>query len=309
MCLHFSGLSPVLAVWQTLRVYTMTQLRRSYINIYDAQTSSSCLIGTSPTALRPSRDQYHVTSILTPDMQAPAKQVVLANTKNKLQLDAMLTESSLDPGYFTEAKQMHTLTIAGVRDVSVEITGGRRIDRHDLRSTHEEADILIAQYAISLLLLGKSVRLCATTYVCVLLVHYYSSMCKGSNIAPMITSSPVKERAVIYIRVHVDSAHSDITDDLLAIHALSGADTVAPFHGIGKATVVKVAEKRGFLLFRIDDVHALNMLRPSPYRSCCCIWQGSRVIKLHDRMQCQNVALKNREEWCIISETLSHSTN
>ena len=68
---------------------------------------------------------------LTPDMQAPAKQVLLTNTKNEIQLNAMLIEGILDPGYFTEATQTHTLTIAGVRDVPVEITGGLRIDRHD----------------------------------------------------------------------------------------------------------------------------------------------------------------------------------
>ena len=78
----------------------------------------------------------------------------------------MLTEGILDPGYFNEATQTHPLTIAGVRDVPVEITGGLRIDRHDLRSTHEEADILIAQHAISLSLTGKSgassVKLCSS---------------------------------------------------------------------------------------------------------------------------------------------------
>ena len=68
----------------------------------------------------------------------------------------MLTEGILDPGYYTEATQTHTLTIAGIRDVPVEITGGLRIDRHDLRSTHEEGDIPIAQHAISLPLTGKS---------------------------------------------------------------------------------------------------------------------------------------------------------
>ena len=68
---------------------------------------------------------------LTPDMQAPAKQVVLTNTKNKIQLNAMLTDGNLDPGYFTEATQTHTNTIAGVHDVPVEITGGLRIDRYD----------------------------------------------------------------------------------------------------------------------------------------------------------------------------------
>lgn len=36
--------------------------------------------------------------------------------------------------------------------------------------------------------------------------------------------------------------HSDIADDLLAIHGLSVADTVASLHGIGKATVIKVSK-------------------------------------------------------------------
>ena len=72
----------------------------------------------------------------------------------------MLTESILDPGYFTESTQTHTLTIVGVRDVPAEITDGLWIGRHDLRSTHDEVDILIAQHAsISLSFLGKSVRI------------------------------------------------------------------------------------------------------------------------------------------------------
>ena len=132
----------------------------------------------------------------------------------------------------------------------VEITGGLRIDGHDLRSTHEEADILIAQLAsISLSLLGKSARIvCDDSDVVVLLVHYYNIRFNCSNTAPIIISSALKERAVIYIRATVES-HSDIADDLLAIHGLSGADAVASFHGIGKAIVVKVAKKGCFPLF------------------------------------------------------------
>ena len=68
-------------------------------------------------------------------------------------------------------------------------------------------------------------------------------------------SSPVKERAVIYFRATVES-HSDVAYDLLSIHGLSGADAVASLHGIGKATVVKVAKKGCFPLFCIGDVHA-----------------------------------------------------
>ena len=70
-----------------------------YTNLYEAQMSSSCLIGTSPTASIPSRGRRSGSSHvykLTPDMQAPAKQVVLTNTKNKIQRNTMLTEGILD---------------------------------------------------------------------------------------------------------------------------------------------------------------------------------------------------------------------
>ena len=60
---------------------------------------------------------------------------------------------------------------------------------------------------------------------------------------------------MIDIRATVES-HSDIADDLLASHGLSGADEVASFHGIGKATVVNVVKKGCFPLFCIGDVHA-----------------------------------------------------
>jgi hypothetical protein len=94
----------------------------------------------------------------------------------------------------------------------LEIVGGVRIDRHDLCSAHEEADILIIQLAISSSLSGKSVRVvCDDTDVFVLLVHFYNSNCKGSNAASMIMSSLVKERAVIDIRATAQ-AHSDIAD-------------------------------------------------------------------------------------------------
>ena len=87
--------------------------------------------------------------------------VVLTNTKNNIQLNAMLSEGILD--HFTEEHRRTPLTL----QVSAMWTGGLRIDRHDLSSTHEEADILIAQHAISLLLLDKSVRVdCADAGVC-----------------------------------------------------------------------------------------------------------------------------------------------
>ena len=109
----------------------------------------------------------------------------------------------------------------------VQITSGMTIDRHDLRSTHAETVILIAQHAIALSLIGKPVRVaCDDTYVYILVVHYYNSRCTCSNSAQLITSSPLKERALIDMRATVES-HSDIADDLIAFIGLSGAEPVS----------------------------------------------------------------------------------
>ena len=51
----------------------------------------------------------------------------------------------------------------------------------------------------------------------------------------------MKERAVVDIPATAE-AHHDITADLLAIHGLSSADTIASLHGIGKGTVLKVSK-------------------------------------------------------------------
>ena len=51
-------------------------------------------------------------------------------------------------------------------------------------------------------------------------------------------------------------AHSDIADDLLVIHRLSGANTIASLHGIGKATVIKISKAGRFSLSKVRDVTA-----------------------------------------------------
>ena len=97
-------------------------------------------------------------------MPAPAKEQVLTNTKNKIQLNDMLAEGLLDSHFYNNATQKYSLVIAGVGDVPVKIDRGARIDRHDHCSSHEEADILITQHAIALELWGKSVNVCVMTF-------------------------------------------------------------------------------------------------------------------------------------------------
>ena len=129
MCLYFSVLSHARLVncVDDFKAFVHQALRRAnVILVFDRYFPNS--INTFTRTQRSGSSRVYK---LTPDMQAPAKQVVLTNTKNEIQLNAMLIEGILDPGYFTEATQTHTLTIAGVRDVLVEINGGLRIDRHD----------------------------------------------------------------------------------------------------------------------------------------------------------------------------------
>src|SRR6267154_1712264 len=89
--------------------------------------------------------------------------------------------------------------------------------------------------------------------------EFYTKATQNHNptmAAPMIMSSPVKERAVVDIRATVE-AHSGIASDLLAIHGISGADTVATLHGLDKATVIKIANKRAFPLSEFPTVRSL----------------------------------------------------
>ena len=169
----------------------------------------------------------------------------------------MLAEGLLDSHFHNNATQKHSMVIAGVCDVPVEIDRGVRIDQHDLCSSHEEADIHITQHAIALRLLGKSVNVVFDNKdVFVLLVHFYNSQFKASNPPPpMFMSSPVKERAVFDIPATAE-AHRDIAGDLLAIHGLSGADNTASLHDIGKGTVLEISKKGGLPLFNIGDVAA-----------------------------------------------------
>jgi len=74
----------------------------------------------------------------------------------------------------------------------------------------------------------------------------------------MVMASPLKDRAVVDIRATAE-AHSDIADDLLAIHGLSGADTVASLHGIGKATVIRISKTGRFSLCKVGDVKGLRL--------------------------------------------------
>ena len=93
-------------------------------------------------------------------------------------------------------------------------------------------------------------------------------------------SSPVKERAMVDIRATAEK-HCDIADDLPAIHGLSGADTVASLHGIGKATAIKIAKNRGCQLSDIGNVQAemKNVEAQATTFICAAYSKGAKSCK------------------------------
>ena len=87
---------------------------------------------------------------------------------------------------------------------------------------------------------GKNVRVVSEdTDVFVMLVYFYHSM---SITTSLIISPPAKDRAAIDIKA-TSEKHSSLAPDLLAIHAISGADTVASYYGIGKGKALKASKK------------------------------------------------------------------
>ena len=88
----------------------------------------------------------------------------------------------------------------------------------------------------------------------------------------------------------------------------------ASSHGIGKATVVKVAKKRCFPLICIGDVHAEIKSVEAHATKFMCAAYGKVVESCNSMTECmikmwRSKTGKSGGRRCIISETLFHSTN
>ena len=105
------------------------------------------------------------------------------------------------------------------------------------------------------------------TGVFVLLLHYCWKLDLTTTLTMEATSG---DRKLIDI-CKTTEQHRDIVPNLLAAHALSGCDTVAQFHGIGKATILKKL-KAGFALKAVGIVEANieDVLRESTLMISSC---------------------------------------
>ena len=119
----------------------------------------------------------------------------------------------------------------------MEVRSDALVQRFDLKTTHEEADVIIPQQVVALADMGcKTINvICDDTDVFILLAHYFAEESLSES---LIMESTSRCRSSIDIGATV-AKHSGIVPQLIVAHAVSGCDTVGSYNGIGKSKVVK----------------------------------------------------------------------
>jgi hypothetical protein len=180
---------------------------------------------------------------LTCRTRLPTQDAVLKNPANKKQLNILIAQQILhDDDYLKNVTSKHKLVVSLDKTAPKQVSKGRTTTRLDLISMQEEADVIITQQAIKLAQENPAAHVrvvCDDTDVFALLMYFY----KQEKLSSCITmQSPIKGRSCIDIKESAQK-HTQITPQILALHALSGCDTVAATYGIGKAKAIAVAQK------------------------------------------------------------------
>ena len=130
---------------------------------------------------------------------------------------------------------------------------------------------------------------CDDTDVFVLLIHFY---CREKLNCGVTMESPIAGRCVIDIKATANK-HSNITDYLPGVHALSGCDTTSFIFGVGKATALKALSSGMCLeLLGVEDVNMDDIVfEATSFISMCYMVQSMMET-------CQRCAmLSGRQKW------------
>ena len=175
---------------------------------------------------------------LTTQTTLPTQKVIMTVNKNKQQLIDLICTNLINDSEFKKKTSKNKLIVTGSAQIPVELSNGNVTQRHDLKTSHEEADnIMIHQMLHEARSTGRGIKIVSDdTDVFILLIYHYNN---AKLSPPLIMQSPVKGRAAVDIRATVIE-HKEICHMLLGMHALSGCDTVASCYGIGKTTALKI---------------------------------------------------------------------
>lgn len=224
----------------------------------------------------------------------PPRKIILTEANNKRQLINLICHSFIeDQDYIIRHNAQHKLVITGEEGEPHELYNGKVSRRKDLETTHEEADTIIVQQAISVAKANKQAEIIVIsddTDVFLLLL-YFCNLTQISN--HVFMESVVAGRVVIDIIASL-LAHQDIIPDVLAAHAISGCDTTAMYYGIGKTKVIKTL-KRGYSLSymgqenkKIDDIasQAAKFITACYGKASCDSTSEARVRLWAERTAC-----------------------
>ena len=190
---------------------------------------------------------------LSCNMQLPPRKVVLSSSHNKIQLIQLIVGEIVVRKQDLQTGQQK-LFVTGQDGDPLEFTNGLCIQRADMRTTHEEADVIIIQQLLSITNEEETctIKVIADdTDVFVLLLYYYN---KYNLDCCIVMEEASKERKCVDIKATVQK-HKQIIPSLPSAHSLSGCDTVAQCWGIGKAKVVKVLQT-GVQMFSLGNIAA-----------------------------------------------------
>ena len=136
--------------------------------------------------------------------------------------------------------------ITGSDETPTQVVGGIDTIRHDIRTTHEEADLILIQQCYKMMKVEnyKSVRIISDDADVFVLACYHFPE-DDAHVQNVYMEPTKKGRAVTNIGGTVQR-HQEIIPFLPQADAVSGCDSAARYHGIGKATVVKVMQRKNF---------------------------------------------------------------
>ncbi len=253
-CIHWPSNGTVQDFVDGFWTYTLHKLRKADVFlVFDRYYDYSIKSYTRTSRKIKKAHTGHKLRTTTP---LPSQQTILTTTENKVQLIDILCEQIQE-----KAKDLprdddafnHRLLITGSGTSPTEVRMGVVITRTDMRTTHEEADVIIAQQMVCAATESSS---CITivsddTDVFVLLLHFYQLKHLTCTLLMQGTSS---QRTVVDIGATA-TKHASIVQHVLAAHALSGCDTVACLYGNGKARAIKVLQK-GCTLLNLGNPNA-----------------------------------------------------
>lgn len=124
-----------------------------------------------------------------------------------------------------------------------------------LSSNQDEADTRIVLHALHESSYSKNILVKSVdTDVLILLIHYYTSGSVLNKCKVFMQLGHSHNQRIVAIRDIVDKIGTTVSQNLLAIHSLTGCDTTSAFYKIGKKTAFDILMKNAANLKDLQEL-------------------------------------------------------